>query len=92
MTFLQFMKSLPHPRDHIALGFGEGLFPFPTPQNLAIEFWNLLFLAQHEGVIIGNDDARSAWAAAGSEDTELGVLMELEVGHGATEIYARVQA
>jgi hypothetical protein len=29
------------------------------------------------------------WA---SEDTELGVLMELEVGHGETEVYPRVQA
>jgi hypothetical protein len=27
------------------------------------------------------------WAAAGSKDTELGVKMEPEVGHGATEIY-----
>ena len=26
------------------------------------------------------------------EDTELGVLMELEVGHGETEVYAGVQA
>jgi len=32
------------------------------------------------------------WPAPGSEDTELGVLMELEVGHGATEVYLRVQA
>jgi hypothetical protein len=32
------------------------------------------------------------WAAAGFEDTELGVLLEPEVGHGATEVYARVQA
>ena len=32
------------------------------------------------------------WPAPGSEDTELGVLMELEVGHGATEVYAGVQA
>jgi hypothetical protein len=32
------------------------------------------------------------WPAPGSEDTELGVLMEPEVGHGATEVYARVQA
>jgi hypothetical protein len=28
------------------------------------------------------------WPAPGSEDTELGVLMELEVGHGETEVYA----
>jgi hypothetical protein len=34
----------------------------------------------------------SVWPAPGSEDTELGVLMELEVGHGETEVYARVQA
>jgi hypothetical protein len=32
------------------------------------------------------------WPAPGFEDTELGVLMEPEVGHGAAEIYARVQA
>ena len=30
--------------------------------------------------------------APGFEDTELGVLMEPEVGHGTTEVYARVQA
>jgi Integrase core domain len=34
----------------------------------------------------------SRWPAPGSEDTELGVLMELEVGHGETEVYPRVQA
>jgi hypothetical protein len=32
------------------------------------------------------------WPAPGSEDTELGVMMELEVGHGEAEIYAGVQA
>jgi hypothetical protein len=32
------------------------------------------------------------WPAPGSEDTELGVLMELEVDHGETEVHARVQA
>ena len=35
---------------------------------------------------------RKSWAAAGSEDTELGVNMEPEVCHGTTEVYARVQA
>jgi hypothetical protein len=30
---------------------------------------------------------RAAWPAPGSEDTELGVLMELEVRHGETEVY-----
>ena len=38
------------------------------------------------------DAGSIAWPAPGSEDTELGVLMEPEVGHGATEVYARVQA
>ena len=28
------------------------------------------------------------WPAPGSEDTELGVLMELEVDHGEAEVYA----
>jgi hypothetical protein len=32
------------------------------------------------------------WPAPGSEDTELGALMEWEVGHGETEVYPRVQA
>jgi len=36
--------------------------------------------------------AKPRWPAPGSEDTELGVLMELEVGHGETEVYPRVQA
>ena len=33
-----------------------------------------------------------SWPAPGSEYTELGVLMEPEVRHGAAEVYARVQA
>ena len=37
-------------------------------------------------------DAASAWPAPGSEDTELGVLMELEVGHGETEVHPGIQA
>jgi hypothetical protein len=32
------------------------------------------------------------WPAPGSEDTELGVLMEPEVAHGEAEVYAGVQA
>jgi hypothetical protein len=35
---------------------------------------------------------KTLWPAPGSEDTELGVLMEPEVGHGETEVYTRVQA
>jgi hypothetical protein len=31
---------------------------------------------------------QTVWPAPGSEDTELGVLMELEVGHGEAEVYA----
>src|SRR3954452_11369114 len=32
------------------------------------------------------------WPAPGSEDTELGVLMELEVGHGEASVYASFPA
>jgi hypothetical protein len=32
------------------------------------------------------------WPAPGSEETELGVLMELEVSHGETEVYTGIQA
>jgi hypothetical protein len=35
---------------------------------------------------------QATWPAPGSEDTELGVLMEPEVSHGETEVYAGVQA
>ena len=37
------------------------------------------------------DEGWPDWPAPGSEDTWLGVLMELEVGHGAAEVYARIQ-
>lgn len=32
------------------------------------------------------------WPAPGSEDTKFGVTMGPEVGHGASEVYAGVQA
>jgi Protein of unknown function (DUF2924) len=32
------------------------------------------------------------WPAPGSEDTELGVFMRPEVSHGATKVYAGIQA
>jgi hypothetical protein len=35
---------------------------------------------------------RRDWPAPGSDDTELGVLMGPEGGHGETEVHARVQA
>ena len=35
---------------------------------------------------------RKKWPAPGSEDTELGVLMGPEVSHGATKVYAGIQA
>ena len=35
---------------------------------------------------------RWGWPAPGSEDTELGVFMELEVSYGKTKVYTRVQA
>ena len=38
------------------------------------------------------NDLSLLWPAPGSEDTELGVLMELEVRHGEASVYAGVQA
>ncbi len=35
---------------------------------------------------------RAVWPAPGSEDTELGVFMGAEVGHGKTTVYTGVQA
>ncbi len=52
----------------------------------AILCWRLNRLARNP------IDGGQIWPAPGSEDTELGVLMELEVGHGETEVYPRVQA
>ena len=50
-------------------------------------------LLQVESVIgIPDQFTLFIWPAPGSEDTELGVLMEPEVGHGETEVYPRVQA
>jgi serine/threonine protein kinase len=46
----------------------------------------------HENGILHRDLKPGNWPAPGSEDTELGVLMEAEVGHGETEVYAGVQA
>jgi hypothetical protein len=43
-------------------------------------------------LVIHQNFWKNHWAAADFEDTELGVLLEPEVGHGATEVYARVQA
>ena len=44
------------------------------------------------GLLPRPNEATEVWPAPGSEDTELGVLMELEVGHGETEVYPGVQA
>ncbi|MBN8956338.1 MAG: hypothetical protein J0H17_07105 [Rhizobiales bacterium] len=45
-----------------------------------------------DALIKAIDEAKAIWPAPGSEDTELGVLMELEVGHGEASVYAGVQA
>jgi hypothetical protein len=62
--------------------------------------WLKRFAADGGKVVISGDtkmksvphERLALWPAPGSEDTELGVLMELEVGHGETEVYAGVQA
>ena len=46
--------------------------------------------AGHVSKLFGG--SQQVWPAPGSEDTELGVLMELEVCHGEASVYAGVQA
>jgi hypothetical protein len=56
--------------------------------------WTLIARKTIDGRIdkgVKKDDFEG-WPAPGSEDTELGVLMEPEVSHGETEVYAGVQA
>jgi hypothetical protein len=50
-------------------------------------------LPESLGILKSLDSCQKAvWPAPSSEDTELGVLMEPEVRHGASEVYAGVQA
>ena len=56
--------------------------------NTEAGFMNIVFWPEGKPVKSAPDD----WPAPGSEDTELGVLMELEVGHGEASVYAGVQA
>jgi hypothetical protein len=48
--------------------------------------WHFMVVVFSIGLLLSN----SPWPAPGSEDTELGVLMEPEVSHGKAEVYTRV--
>ena len=67
-----------------------------TPTHLSISAkrhgTRLRRLNQHRGYGRSRKSAHKPWPAPGSEDTELGVLVEPEVDHGEAEVYARVQA
>ncbi len=63
-----------------------------TLAALAIEVSLKRLLCDDKSTLDLFDHEAPLWPAPGSEDTELGVLMELEVGHGETEVYPRVQA
>jgi hypothetical protein len=65
-------------------GLRAQALPVPATERL------LTHLTSNQGN--AGNFGKENWPAPGSEDTELGVLMELEVGHGETEVYARVQA
>ncbi len=61
----------------------------PSDMQLSAEMiLRYLFLYANESI----EGLIERWPAPGSADTELGVLMDLEVGHGETKIYAGVQA
>ena len=42
--------------------------------------------------VVAEEHLDNLWPAAGSTDTELGVMMEPEVCHGEAEVYTRIQA
>ena len=65
---------------------------FSASYILILVLFTLLNVAMWRDGSAIRDDRFSHWPAPGSEDTELGVLMEPEVGHGETEVYTRVQA
>ncbi len=46
--------------DHLAFRLCEGLLAVPPAEDLTVEFRDLLFLPEHEGVIVGDDDPRLA--------------------------------
>jgi hypothetical protein len=54
--------------------------------------WPLRATRPRVGIIERAVTDCEVWPAPGSEDTELGVFMGPEVGHGETKIYAGVQA
>jgi two-component system chemotaxis response regulator CheY len=71
--------------------------------KLCARHYGLIFSDWHMEPISGLDLLRAVrgdlglkqiafWPVPGSADTELGVLMEPEVCHGETEVYAGVQA
>ncbi len=68
----------------------------PTRSNLFID--NLFVTPNGDLILVecklwhNYESRRDVWPAPGSEDTELGVLIEPEVGHGEAEVYTGVQA
>jgi hypothetical protein len=80
------------------VGMPENLSQFGRQSNLEVAWCerqrhnNQISVVIEPGASLIHARIRASWPAPGSEDTELGVLMELEVGHGETEVYPRVQA
>ena len=68
----------------------ESLTAFTVAHNYIVDFELL------QSAIRDRPEARlfelAVWPVPGLEDTELGVFMEPEVGHGTTTAYAGVQA
>jgi hypothetical protein len=71
-------------------------FSFRSDAEIGLEFADVLTNAIRR--LLGGRLQRDGWAnmhrwpAPGSEDTELGVFMGSEVSHGATKVYAGIQA
>jgi hypothetical protein len=84
LTIFNTLRS--YPARLLLFGYGMGLIK----AERYIDLFNLF------SAVIGRDHREDTtvvgWPAPGSEDTKLGVLMEREVRHGASEIYAGIQA
>ena len=82
---------LPYWNDGIISGFCDnGYFvnTFLVASDMFSNTWRRTFFRYSSG----RNHPVVVLPAPGSEDTELGVLMEPEVDHGETEVYTRVQA
>jgi uncharacterized protein (TIGR04141 family) len=80
-----------HPNE----GAYNDALPAAVPNSYSMDRQMILHGGGHSSIEfcdLGTRDKKLVWPAPGFEDTKLGVLMEPEVRHGTSEVYAGVQA